>query len=326
MPKKKLYLSASRIKTLEECSWKFHCKYNLKLPDGTNSGALRGTICHLIFELLLNPRHKKHFDSIIKKNDISGSEAITRLVIKYLEKDKDIMGEEGSSDYKENYDLINKMTLVGLKLDFFGDGGKIDGPEQKFVIQNEKPKYNVLGFIDKPIQYKKDGIIKVVDYKSSKSKFSGEELTANLQAMIYSLAAKRLWPEIKRVVVQFMFLRFPRKPIQELEFSEKDLKGLEHYLEYIYNYIETFDDEKAKSDYAADKSIRWMCGPAKSGWICPFHKPFKYYALLGKDREVLKSSHDNDLEAKDGQTIEEREYDGCPRFNGSDSGNDPFNL
>ena len=46
--------------------------------------------------------------------------------------------------------------------------------------------------MDKPIHYKKK--LKIVDYKSSKYKFRGEELTSNIQAMAYSLAAKKIWP------------------------------------------------------------------------------------------------------------------------------------
>ena len=59
---KKVRLSASRLKTLQSCTWLYYCKYILKLPDTTNSGALRGTHIHLILEILQNPRHKKHFN------------------------------------------------------------------------------------------------------------------------------------------------------------------------------------------------------------------------------------------------------------------------
>ena len=48
------------------------------------------------------------------------------------------------------------MIYVALDHDFFGgEGAYIETPEQEFKIQNKKPKYNIYGFIDKPIQYKK---------------------------------------------------------------------------------------------------------------------------------------------------------------------------
>ena len=57
-------LSASKIKKLEDCSWAYWAAYHLKLPDSSNDGARRGTICHLVFECLLNPRHLKNYKKI----------------------------------------------------------------------------------------------------------------------------------------------------------------------------------------------------------------------------------------------------------------------
>ena len=65
--KEKIRLSASKIKTLDSCSWLFFSKYHLKVPDTTNDGASRGTIVHLIFELLLKPKHKKKWDDEIQE-------------------------------------------------------------------------------------------------------------------------------------------------------------------------------------------------------------------------------------------------------------------
>ena len=55
-------LSASRIKNLESCHWSYWCKYHLGLPETNNEGAMRGSVCHLVFELLLVKKHKKHFN------------------------------------------------------------------------------------------------------------------------------------------------------------------------------------------------------------------------------------------------------------------------
>lgn len=52
MPEPNTPLSASRIKTAQSCSWLYWCKYKLKLPDKSNEGAKRGSICHLVFEVL----------------------------------------------------------------------------------------------------------------------------------------------------------------------------------------------------------------------------------------------------------------------------------
>ena len=80
------YLSASRVKTLDSCSWLYWCNYHLKMPQSTNSGALRGTICHLILELLLKKRHKKHYDAILEEGHINASAPVDKVVRKFLKK------------------------------------------------------------------------------------------------------------------------------------------------------------------------------------------------------------------------------------------------
>jgi ATP-dependent exoDNAse (exonuclease V) beta subunit len=202
-------LSASRIKTLETCSWVYWNNYHTKVPQSQNDGALRGTICHTVFELLLNKRHLENYNRIIKKNAIDGDKGVDRLVKKLAKKVK-------LDD--SNYKLLNDMILVGLKHDFFGEHGDIVKPEYSFNIESQEPKYHIRGFIDKPIKTKKE--MHIIDYKSSKYKFRGDDLEANIQAMMYSLASKKLWPKLKPIV-KFLFLRFPKQPIQELTFTDR---------------------------------------------------------------------------------------------------------
>lgn len=298
-------LSASKIKTLETCSWQYHCNYVLKLPQKGNSGSMRGTLCHLVFELLLKSRHKHHFNNIIRKDSISGSPAIVRLVTKHLEKDG-IFNDE-------NYEMVDNMILVGLCNDYFGLGGVIEGPEQEFLIESESPRYKIRGFIDKPIQFPDKGSIKIVDYKSSKAKFKGDELTSNIQAMTYSLASKKkLWPALKDVVVQFLFLRFPKQPLQEVKFTDEQLEGFEYYLEHVYKCVEKFDDKAAKSNYAIDSADKkWLCKAGKT-WRCPYLDPMEYYVIVNAEGELGRCSFKDDLKPKEGEKVEKRKYDGCP--------------
>jgi len=295
-------LSASRIKTLETCSWVYWNNYHTKVPQSQNDGALRGTICHSIFELLLKPKHKHHYNKILKKNSILGSEAITKLVKKLKAK----VGLDQS-----NFEILDQMIMVGLKHDFFGEkDGKIVSPEYAFEIKNDQPKYHIKGFIDKPIKSKNKMII--IDYKSSKAKFRGDDLEANIQAMMYSLASKKLWPKLKPIV-RFLFLRFPKQPIQELEFTEDQIKGFEHYLEHINDYINNFNEKSAKANFAIDNDkSKWMCGIGN--WRCPYRDPYEYYVKLNKKGQIIESSLNGKFKDTDGFIIEKRKYDGCPKF------------
>jgi ATP-dependent helicase/DNAse subunit B len=303
--KKLAYISASRIKTLQTCSWLFWLKYHVKVPDTPNDGSIRGTVCHLILELLLKIKHKKHFTKIISGKAISDSPAINRLVIKSLNSRKAFT--------QENYDLCDKMIRVGLATDFFGKGGKVEPPEKAFLIEEHDPNYIIHGFIDKIVLFKRQKVIKIIDYKSSKYKFRGEELSTNIQAMMYSLAARELWPDYKPIV-QFVFLRFPKSPIQQLEYSNEQLDGLKHYLGHVYKVMQEFTLKDAESSFAIDDpASKWMCGIGK--WVCPCKKPFDYFVLLDKKKKVLKSSFEDDFETKKGQKVEKRHYEGCPKFN-----------
>lgn len=312
MPDQNKVLSASRIKTLEICSWTYWNHYHKKIPQKQNDGSLRGTICHTIFELLLNPKHKGHYDKIIKNNSVTGSKAITRLIKKLKSK----VGLDSS-----NFEILDQMIMVGLKHDFFGGkDGKIVSPEYAFEIKNDEPKYHIKGFIDKPIKSKNKMII--IDYKSSKAKFRGDDLEANIQAMMYSLASKKLWPKLKPIV-RFLFLRFPKQPIQELEFNDDQIKGFEHYLEHINDYINNFDESSAQANFALDNDkSKWMCGVGN--WKCPYKDPYEYYVKLNENNDIIESSLDGNFKDIKGFKIEKRKYQGCPKFNSSNK-NKPLN-
>jgi hypothetical protein len=317
-------LSASRIKTLENCSWLYWVTYHLKLPQIQNDGAKKGEVCHSIFELLLSPKHKEKFNQIVKIGSVAAIKSVERLIRRYLKK-----LELDSLDSKL-FLQIDQMIMVGLKTDFFVKGGKLVAPEFKFDIINETPKYYIRGFIDKP--YLTDKSVIIDDFKSSKKKFSGEDEESNVQAMIYSLAALKLWPD-KTPRVRFIFLQFPDDPMMKVKFSKDSLKGFEYYLAETQEKVDSFSEKEAKRGFAFDKEDskagefkgRLICGRAsflgqkkKDGtimWHCPYKFGFKYYALK-KDGTVLKSAFKKEkLQPKEGEVVEEMTYDGCPRFN-----------
>ena len=96
-------LSASRIKTAQSCSWLYWCKYKLGLPEKSNDGARRGSICHLVFEVLGVPKRKKYFNKIIKTQDVFSVPSIRRLIFKHAEK-------EGVDD-TENIEMMKEMIF-----------------------------------------------------------------------------------------------------------------------------------------------------------------------------------------------------------------------
>jgi len=315
MDKKKLKLSASRIKTLKTCSWIYWCNYILKLPNGGNDGSSKGAVVHLVLELLLKPKHRKHFNSIIKENHIYGSKVIKRLVIKHANRLR--VGDEN------NLADINKMTMTALNLDFFCKGADRIVPEEEFTIETED--YKITGFIDKLAHYGKSKMT-ITDYKTSKRQFEGDDIDGNIQAFMYSLYVYKKYGVIPEVT--FLFLKFPEAPeIKPKTCTQEELSGFESYLTYLKDYLANFDIYKATANYAADNpDMKWLCGFARTKgelkkdgsvkWQCPLKYETNYYALIDlKTEEVLKTSlKRKDLVEKEGTKVHFLRYFGCPKY------------
>jgi hypothetical protein len=355
MKKHESALSASRIKTLQTCSWIYWCKYKLKLPDTSNDGASRGWICHLIFELLGAEKHRPKYDLILNSNSIFACPPVKKLVLYYAKK-------LGVND-DENLQLIDKMTVNGLYYDFFGcddQSPDIAISEKDFDIEvsNGDLSYRMRGFIDKLFLYQDESFALIRDFKSSKQVFKGKDVTDNLQHLMYSLAVKHLYPEFKTRETEFLFLKFNLDKdllnnrgtgvLRMGVVSEEELSGLEHELTEIQSFIDNFDEIDATSNFAGSQgypSDGTFGGPLACGkdgykvsrgqpiigedgnpikaYICAFRKPFSYYSLINKDGKVLRTSFVDDKEdlikiQKPDQEIKLMEYSGCPHWQPSE--------
>jgi hypothetical protein len=347
MAHSKVYLSASRIKTAQQCSWTYWCKYILKLPDKSNDGASKGWVCHLILEVLGRKDRRPLFDKIIKDGTIWKSRALTRLAEYHIKR----LG----INVKEHIDGIDTMVMKGLNYDFFG--GHKEGLVQEFSEKDFRltaddgvVKYNIRGFIDKLFLYKdKQAIIR--DFKTSKQKFKGKEITDNMQDLMYCLAVKKMFPEYKGLS-EFLFLKFeldrdlfdvPGSGVIRMKQIEDDaLEGFEFELTEIQKYLDSFDYPKAISnfagaqDYPKDGTFGGPLACGKDGFkkcrgenvldsegnpikafICSFRKPFKYFSLVDGAGKIKKSVFIDDLAELEklksaGDVIKEKEYEGCP--------------
>jgi len=327
MSKKETTISASKIKTFESCSFKFWANYHLRLPEKTNLGALQGTCVHTILELLLKERHRAKYVALTTKG-AAACPVIERYVRKYVKQYK--MPEESVM-------AILEMAVVGLKTDYFCDGGDLQEPEFEFDIRSNSPKYYIRGFIDKFAFYGSDWI-SIRDYKSSKAFYDEEELRDNVQAKMYSLVGRKLWPQ-KKPVVDFIFLKFPEDPVKRSKFTDKELDEFEQYLGEVYEKIDNFTEKDASSNFAAAKfpEGKGFNGKLQCGWnwkqgfvqspdekkkdgspkyYCPYRFPFEYWALVNNETgEVSKTCFlDEVLAPKEGHSIIKKKYRGCKFF------------
>lgn len=348
MQTKNTPLSASRIKTLQTCSMLYKAKYASKIPDKQNEGSLKGSVIHLVLECLGNPRHKKHFNQIVAAQDTFGSLAVKRLVLKHAKRDK--------IDDFENVDLINKMTLEAINYDFFGD--KIGKPTESIsekdfdinVSENGKD-FRILGFIDKLFLFKRKKLAIIRDFKSSKSVFTGEDISDNMQNLMYCLAVKYLYPEYIKRKMEFLFLKFPLDGEGLIEMDEIDLdelEGFELFLTQVQRTINNFNDETAVSNLAYNKGYggegftgKVVCGRdsfkgqlKKDGtpfYSCPAKWPFDYFVLLDEENKIIASAHTREELIKKQipdkiSYIEERSWLGCPAWQKKKVDNSDFWL
>ena len=213
---------------------------------------------------------------------------------------------------EENLDLIYMMIQTGLQSDFFCNGSLLVEAEAEFKLEEED--YIINGFIDKLAKFT-DTNYKIYDYKSSKAKFSKEEIDFNLQNLMYSLAVFKTKGHIPDV--SFIFLKFKKQPIQEApKPTAEQLEGFKAYLSYVAGYISSFDEKKAVENLAA-KSFKkkWMCGSDVEGkWICPSRLPVTFYIGVDENDKFIKSSFNKEGLINDPKIklINKKEYKGCP--------------
>tara|TARA_Y100000588_G_scaffold61358_1_gene60606 strand:- start:2540 stop:3490 length:951 start_codon:yes stop_codon:yes gene_type:complete len=294
-----------------------------------------GWICHLIFEVLGNPRHKHHYETILKGKSIWSSKAVSRLV-EYHARKLDVNEEEF-------LDQINDMTMVGLRYDFFGDTEEdpdeaISEEHFEIKVSEGDKRYNIRGFIDKLFFYSNGMKAIIRDFKTNKRVYKGKEITDNMQSLIYLLAVRRLYPEYVKRKMEFFFLRHGLEPddffkekgsgyLAAEDMDDAELGGLEYQLTTTQKYLESFTEEIAKSNYAFDQHKdgggypkdgtfggRLMCG--KDGpkirkgeplldeagepimaYICPFRKPRVYYVLLDEEGKILNSCDEGEQDS-----------------------------
>jgi hypothetical protein len=351
----KVRLSASRVGTVKRCSWIYWSKYVNKIPDSSNTGASRGSVCHNIFEYLGKGRHKKHLEGILDKGSVSGSKAVSKLVkIQASQQDPPV-------DAEDELDMIDDFIVNGLRYDFYGEeGGDLFKAfsEQTFELKIEEgdKSYYIYGFIDKLFLYDKGKKAVVRDFKTSKKVYSGSEITDNLQNLMYCLAVKKLYPDCEEIQTEFLFLKFDLSPdmlgsdgegvIKMGVMSNEELEGFEHHLTEIQSYLDNFDENCATSNFAADQpyatdgtfSGPLSCGFAKYPgqlkkdgtimWHCNYKFPFDYWALKDSDGKIIKSVKDGEEfklipNESSGEYMEKLHYEGCPKYNaGSDDGLD----
>lgn len=312
-------LSASKINTYLGCSFYGYVRYNLGLPSSSNLGSDLGGIVHSILETVAMPNRENYIKISISAKDPYIVPSIKRYAEILLRK-KNILSED-------NLNKVRDFLLTAYNSNFLDEDCERVEIEKEFDIKTDR--YWIGGFIDK-IKWMKDGSLIIVDYKSSKKKFQGEELKFNLQSYMYALAVSKMYPDAPLPTIEFIFLKFPKAPYIRMQYTKQQLKGFEDYLTHVSEHISDFTVEKALSDMACDGGFdrKWRCGKANvipfdvkddgsPVWVCPYRFAQLYWSAEKIDHKPVTAFTKKDLDkyAKLGYTIVQKRYNGCPRFN-----------
>lgn len=299
-------LSASKITLYNSCSWSFYCRYMLKLPNQTSIALTKGTITHTVLEILLKDKHKEKVETSIKAKKLNKS------IVRYIKLLCKSQTEEFIND-------VISFTLNALLFDFLCVNSNKIVAEEAFELKGRG--YIAVGKIDKIAYF--DNRVAIFDYKTSKQKFDKTKSEFNIQAFMYALYVYKKYKVLPEV--NFVFLRFKKKPFQQFTFTENQLNGFDAYLTYMSKKVNKFDITDAVSNFAADTSERFlMCGKhlgaqnlnGDDSSVCEYKYPKMYFAGYDRNKKLIKTAYNkSDLtQIKEIITIEQMEYKGCPKF------------
>lgn len=320
---KEFSISATSSKEFENCSLKYYYNRILKIPQGTNQGAICGSVFHDTMECLFSSRRREKLKKITAEMKFDNFPEVDQLIKRLMKKHEAL---------PENYDLICNFFWTGIKLDVVSRGGQILGIEEEVLMDNENPKYRVKGYIDLLILY--NDAIECLDWKSQKNMFSDAEMEHNMQGMIYCLSQAKKFPDLK-VRTNFILLR--HNDSQVCEPSRQDLVKFELELAELYRKMSGFTDGNrfdkvaAKQPWPSDGSFGGplLCGLKvnykgelkKDGitpkYHCPYRFDVSYFKLCNADGEILKTAFtEGELKkfVKEDNFIIPAKFGGCENF------------
>lgn len=227
-------LSATRLSKFHECALAFWFHYVAGVPEGESSEPLQlGTALHSALE--------SAWGSI---RDLDTPVPITEewLMPAYRAAWAAHGGVfETASAYLAGVDMLRAYAR---RLWHRQPGAKVLGVEVPFEFRI--PGAVVTGRMDLVEGWEADGTVMVTDWKSQRAIPSVGEVNEMLQLDVYALAARRLWPWAKRVIVSLDLLRYGKRMN-----SEREPDRIVEVGEYLSIAASALRERKGREDQVA---------------------------------------------------------------------------
>lgn len=231
---KELKLSATRISTFLRCKKRYWYQYVEHMPKLSNPAFKLGIACHEALEMAGN----------IWLNGGPDKESFTKDEINR------IMEEYLRLSVREGIDSLEVHAegkeLIQSRLNSFRLGKKLLSLELPFGFPNSKyPDLTtdqgvpLIGAIDKVIELDEDTLL-IVDYKTSKTAPTPDQLKEDLQLSLYDLVGDILYPKYKRTILCLDMLKSEpvftyRTPQQRADFNS--------YLTEVHKQMSELNEE-----------------------------------------------------------------------------------
>jgi len=229
-------MSATRINVFLRCKMRYYYNYMKRLPKLENPSFKLGTACHEALEFAGKLWMEKKVDG----EDTFSKEEIEEILTEY---DR-VAIKEGLEDYglhKEG------KVLVKNRLQNFMSGKKLIALEQKFGFYGGQDVYvdniPLIGAIDK-VEEVDDKTLMIIDYKTSKTAPTPDQMKSDMQLSLYDLVANQLWPGYETILLTLDMLK---SNVLYTYRTEEERIDFTAYLKEVYNEMLDFKEDEAKA-------------------------------------------------------------------------------
>jgi len=315
------YFRSSSLNRYEGCQNAYFMEYVLGLETKANKAADKGNVVHKVLECLAHKElcikeGKSEFEDEGLGTMLVGA-MVPRLLLDksydyykslspqhdWCEKDREecwgwvqkaLSDGNGEFDPK-NLDIVSPEIHFDLEIPY-------NWAEYSFILNNEeiKGRLHIKGTIDL-VRRVDENTYEIVDYKTGQRKDWNKgtikdfnALLHDRQLQLYYYAARRLFPEIKDLLVNIYFIRSGGS--YQLPFDDDTLVEFEAYMK------ETFT--KMKGTLIPQKNVSFKCK-----W-CPFYKDYVNKAGQTTGKNICDHLHQEVLKKGIRKVTEEYTRDG----------------
>jgi RecB family exonuclease len=214
------HLSFSRLSRFETCPLSYKLHYIDKRQPEPGLPLRFGKLIHAVIERLV----REAVD-----DERSGPLSEDRALALYRD-GWTAEGLTGVDVFQEGLEILQRFVREQAVL------------EHRNVLAVEKEfrlpvgPFTVLGYIDR-VDCLDGETVEIIDYKTNRQLFARDEVDTSLQMSLYDLAARRLWPWVKKVKLTFWMLRHGIR--QQTDRTPEQLDAALAYVETLGKQTET---------------------------------------------------------------------------------------